>query len=157
MGVTACVNTILMHLGRFLWIKRNVIEYNKHKIVKTYLANNPPFIYDEAFQIVERSLDLQEITEVETNRLRQYLWQLRTEINRYLGNHYAARSCKLLFALAKKYGINPLWITCDPGNIASRKTCEMAGGNLLEIVDLPEGSEQYQMGDRQRCRYKFDL
>jgi len=73
------------------------------------------------------------------------------------GNRYASRSLKLLFPLAKKHGINPLWVTCNPENIASRKTCELAGGKLVEIVDLPEYNEQYFKGERKKCRYRFDL
>ncbi len=75
----------------------------------------------------------------------------------YRGHHYAARSVKLLFPLAKRHRLNPLWITCNPENIASRKTCELAGGKLIEIVDIPERNEQYQRGERKKCRYRFDL
>lgn len=78
-------------------------------------------------------------------------------VEEYRGHQSAARSCKLLFPLAKRHGINPLWITCNPENIASRKTCERAGGKLIKIVDLPEENEQYQRGDRQKCCYRFDL
>ena len=73
------------------------------------------------------------------------------------GQRYAARSCRLLFPLAKRHGLNPLWITCNPENAASRKTCEIAGGELVEIVDLPKQDAQYKAGDRQKCRYRFDL
>lgn len=76
---------------------------------------------------------------------------------KYRGNHYAARSVKLLFSFAKKHGLNPLWITCNPENIPSRKTCELAGGELVEIVDLPKSNEQYQAGERKKCRYRFNL
>ncbi len=75
----------------------------------------------------------------------------------YRGHRYAARSCRLLFPLAKRHGINTLWITCAPDNIASRKTCEIAGGKFVEIVDLPENNDIYREDDRQRCRYRFDL
>ena len=76
---------------------------------------------------------------------------------KYRGNRYAARSCQLLFSLAKKHLIDPIWITCNPDNMASRRTCEIAGGKLVEIVDLPPDNDQYQEGDRQKCRYRFDL
>lgn len=76
---------------------------------------------------------------------------------KFRGKHYATRSLKMLFSLAKKHGINPLWITCDPENIPSRKTCELAGGKLIEIIDLPKHNVQYQRGERKICRYKFDL
>lgn len=75
----------------------------------------------------------------------------------YRGNRYAAKSCQLLFPLAKKHQINPLWITCNPDNIASRRTCEIAGGKLMEIIELPPDNDQYQKGDRKKCRYRFDL
>src|SRR5438876_157919 len=44
------------------------------------------------------------------------------------GYHYAERSCRLLFPLATAHGMSTLWITCNPDNIASRKTCERLGG-----------------------------
>jgi len=76
---------------------------------------------------------------------------------KYRGKKLASRSCKLLFPLAKQHGISSLWITCNPENIASRRTCELAGGVLEEIVDLPEHNEQYQKGERKKCRYRFDI
>jgi tagatose 1,6-diphosphate aldolase len=76
---------------------------------------------------------------------------------KFRGNHYAARSLILLFPLAKQHKLNPIWITCNPENTASRKTCELAGGKLIEIVDLPEHNDQYQKGERKKCRYRFDL
>jgi predicted acetyltransferase len=76
---------------------------------------------------------------------------------RYRGHHYAARSCTLLLPLARRHHLDPLWITCNPDNYASRRTCELAGATLVEIVDLPEETDMYQMGDRQKCRYRLDL
>ena len=78
-------------------------------------------------------------------------------VEKYRGHRYAARSCQLLFLLALKHNINPLWITCNPDNFASRRTCEIAGGRLIEVVDLPPDNDQYQDGERQKCRYRFDL
>ena len=76
---------------------------------------------------------------------------------KFRAKHYAARSLKLLFPFAKKHGLNELLVTCNPENTASGRACEFAGGKLIEIVDLPEYNEQYQRGDRQKCRYRFDL
>ena len=72
------------------------------------------------------------------------------------GHHYAARSCQLLFPFARSHGLTTLWVTCNPDNLASRRTCEIAGGTLVEVIDLPEDNDQYQRGDRQKCRYRFD-
>ncbi len=75
----------------------------------------------------------------------------------YRGHHYAARSCKLLLPLARKHDLKTIWITCNPDNFASRRACELAGGRMIEIVDLPENNEMYQRGERQKCRYRIDL
>ena len=71
------------------------------------------------------------------------------------GHHYAARACKLLLPLAHSHGLNPVWITCRPDNIASRRTCELAGAELVAIVDLPEDTDMYKRGYRQVCRYRL--
>lgn len=71
------------------------------------------------------------------------------------GNRYAAQSIKLLLPLARRHGLQIVWITCNPENLASRRTCEIAGGEFVEIVDLPKNSNLYLTGDRQKCRYKF--
>jgi predicted acetyltransferase len=73
------------------------------------------------------------------------------------GHHYAARCCRLLFPLAKAHGLSPLWITCNPENLASRRTCELAGGVLVEIVDTAPDSDAYLRGEYRKCRYRFDL
>lgn len=72
------------------------------------------------------------------------------------GHRYAARACRLLLPLARRHGLNPVWITCDPDNIASRRTCEIAGAEFVEIVDLPADSDMYRRGERQKCRYRLD-
>ena len=73
------------------------------------------------------------------------------------GHHYAARAVKLLMPLARSHGMQTLWITCNPDNIASRRTCELAGAQFVEIVDLPEDTDMYLRGERQKCRYRLDL
>lgn len=73
------------------------------------------------------------------------------------GHHYAARSCRLLLPLAARHGLNPLWITCNPDNYASRRTCELVGATFVEIVDLPRDNDMYREGERQKCRYRIDL
>jgi len=75
----------------------------------------------------------------------------------YRGRHYAGKACLLLFGLARRHGLAYLYITCNPENIPSRKTCEYAGGVLEGIVDLPAGNDMYLRGERQKCIYKFSL
>jgi tagatose 1,6-diphosphate aldolase len=73
------------------------------------------------------------------------------------GHHYAARACQLLFGIARQHGMTTLWITCNPENVASRRTCELVGGELVDIVELPEESDMYKEGERQKCRYRIRL
>lgn len=73
------------------------------------------------------------------------------------GHRYAARALRLLTPLAGKLGLNPLWITCDPDNMASRQSCELAGAQLVEIVDVPENCVIHRSGHKQKCRYRLDI
>lgn len=75
----------------------------------------------------------------------------------YRGNHYAGKACLLLFKLARKHHMEHLYITCNPDNYASRKTCEYVGGKLLEIAELPEDNDMRDDGETQKCIYEFTL
>jgi tagatose 1,6-diphosphate aldolase len=73
------------------------------------------------------------------------------------GRRYAQRACRLLLPLAAKHGINPLWITCNPDNHASRKTCEALGATLVEIVPVPTQHPLHARGDKEKCRYRLEV
>jgi tagatose 1,6-diphosphate aldolase len=73
------------------------------------------------------------------------------------GRQYAMRACRLLLPLARRHGFKTLWITCNPDNIASRRTCERLGAKLVEVVPVPEDNPLYARGEIQKCRYRFDL
>ncbi len=73
------------------------------------------------------------------------------------GNRYAARSCELVFPLAAEHGVNPVWITCNPDNYPSRKTCEIVGGKLIETVPIPRDNTLYAPDTTLKCRYRVDL
>ncbi len=74
----------------------------------------------------------------------------------FRGHHYASRSVKLLLPVARTLGIDPLWITCDPDNVASRRSLEIAGAEMIEIVDVPEDCGIRKHGGKTRkCRYRL--
>ena len=73
------------------------------------------------------------------------------------GHRHAARAVRLLLFVAHDHGLNSLWLTCDPENTASRRTCELAGAQFVEIVDVPEGCIIRQNGHPQKCRYRLDF
>jgi tagatose 1,6-diphosphate aldolase len=67
-------------------------------------------------------------------------------------NGYAAHAVTLITGLARVCGVAPLWVLIEPDNVASRKTVERAGFDLVDIVDtLPEGMA-LGLGPRV-CRY----
>jgi predicted acetyltransferase len=73
------------------------------------------------------------------------------------GHRYAARALRLVTSLARHHGFDVLWISCNPENLPSRRTCELAGAELVEIVDLPPDCDMYANGDRKKCRYRIVL
>lgn len=73
------------------------------------------------------------------------------------GHHYAARATLLLMPVARAHGLNSLWLTCDPDNIASRRTCELAGAVFVEVVDLPASCIIGRSGHLKKCRYRLNL
>tara|TARA_B100001750_G_C15326734_1_gene505075 strand:- start:255 stop:770 length:516 start_codon:yes stop_codon:yes gene_type:complete len=75
----------------------------------------------------------------------------------YRGRRLAARSCLLITPLARSHGINPLWITCNPENTASRRTCEIIGSKLVETIQIPPNDPLYYWDTKWKCRYRLDL
>ena len=74
----------------------------------------------------------------------------------FRGHHYAARSVVLLLPVARRFSLDPLWITCDPENAASRRSLELAGAAFVEIVDVPADCGIRKFGGKlQKCRYRL--
>lgn len=73
------------------------------------------------------------------------------------GHHFAERACRLLLPLAQRHGIKPVWITCNPENTASRRTCERLGARLTEIVPVPPDHPLHARGETVKCLYRIDL
>ena len=72
----------------------------------------------------------------------------------YRGRHYAGKACRLLFELAKMHGMGYVIITCNPDNIASCKTCEWLGCELLEIAEVPAGNDMRERGETRKRIYR---
>lgn len=76
----------------------------------------------------------------------------------FRGQHYAAYACLALKPIALQHGFAELWITCNPDNWPSRRTCERIGAVFIEIVELSEENDMYlKKGERQKCRYRWQL
>ena len=81
----ACVNTILMHLGRCLRVERGVLEFDKRAVIAAYRQHDPPFVDEAAFRLVQASLAGETLSAPQVEALRRYAEQLRTQMNEYLG------------------------------------------------------------------------
>ena len=76
----------------------------------------------------------------------------------FRGHHYAAKAVNLLFDLARRHELEYLIITCNPDNAASYRTCELAGGKLLGIYELPEDNDmRVEEGETHKCIFRFEL
>lgn len=73
------------------------------------------------------------------------------------GHRYAAKACRLVAPLAGRHGLRTLWITVNPDNLPSRRTCEIIGAELVETVDVPPGNDMYDRGERRKCRYRYTI
>ena len=75
----------------------------------------------------------------------------------YRGNGYAGKACVLLIPLIKKHGMSKLLITTNPENKASRRVCEKLGARLIRVAKIPRSHELYDIGDRYKCIYEWDI
>ncbi|MBO6158042.1 MAG: GNAT family N-acetyltransferase [Firmicutes bacterium] len=82
----------------------------------------------------------------------------------YRGNHLALKACRLLLEEAWRRQMPYIYITCNPDNIASRRTLDALvreynetgrAAKMLKIVDLPEYNDMYLDGERQKCIFCF--
>ncbi len=83
-----------------------------------------------------------------------------TVYENYRGKYLSARSCLLLKPFAQFLELSTIWLTCTKGNIASQKNIELLGVNYLGTVQIEKNSaysEYYQINDRIKLRYRWDL
>ena len=73
------------------------------------------------------------------------------------GRRFAERGVRLLLPLARAHAIDPVWITCNPDNAPSRRTCERLGATLIDTVDVPRRHPLRRYGHIRKCRYRLPL
>ena len=76
---------------------------------------------------------------------------------KYRGHRYAARSCQLLLPLAHAHGSPAVWLTVNPENTPSLKTCQLIDARYVETVRIPCDHEMYQDGSRYCRRHRLSL
>lgn len=55
--VQTMVNSTLIALKRYLMIQCDIIEFNKFKVIKTYMDDNPPIWFEELFDFIQNVLN----------------------------------------------------------------------------------------------------
>jgi len=94
----------------------------------------------------------------DTEFLEMYAGHLAYEIDEpHRGHHFAERASRLVSPVFRHHGVDPVWVTCNPDNMASRRTLERLGAEFVETVDLPAGCDMYERGERRKCRYRWTL
>ena len=128
----------------------------KLKYVSKYKDNDPEgwglsYVYDvivsESNRIVGRC-DLR-LGQTKTIELAGHIGY--TIYMPYRGHHYAAKACQLLFKQASFLKMKELIITCNTDNIASYRTCELAGCEFIETKIVPRDHVLYAQGDREKA------
>ena len=75
---------------------------------------------------------------------------------RYRGHRYAARSCRLLLPLAHAHGLKWVWVSTGTRNMASQRTCKLAGARYVDTVRIPKDHPIYKWSHYMR-RYRIDV
>ena len=75
----------------------------------------------------------------------------------YRGSNYAYKASKLVLQVAKAHNMSELILTCDESNIASYKTIEKLGAELIEIVKPPKDYFAYREDMEKQRIYKLSL
>ncbi|HEX4266877.1 MAG TPA: GNAT family N-acetyltransferase [Steroidobacteraceae bacterium] len=73
------------------------------------------------------------------------------------GHRYAERACRLIIPLAKRHGMTSLWITCQPGNMPSRRTLERLGAVCVGIIDVPPTYPLDAGAERRKMCFRLGL
>jgi len=76
---------------------------------------------------------------------------------KYRGNGYAVRACRLLLPVAKAHGMTKLLITNNVTNTASKRVCEKLGARFVRTVRLPEWTDLYKEGSRFNNIFEFEI
>ncbi|HYF81865.1 MAG TPA: GNAT family N-acetyltransferase [Clostridia bacterium] len=92
----------------------------------------------------------------DTEKIVRYIGHIGYGINEaFRGNKFASKACNLVKKVANDLGMEKLVITCNPDNYASKRTCEIIGAKLIEIVDIPETSDAFSVDEQKKCRYEW--
>ncbi len=71
------------------------------------------------------------------------------------GKGLARQAVRALFPVIREHGLEEVWITTVPTNIASQRTLTALGSELVEEVRIPEWYDSFARGERTKLRYRL--
>lgn len=93
----------------------------------------------------------------DTRHIHQCVGHIGYEIlKEYRGRSYAYWACKAIAPLVKSV-YDKVVLTCDPENIASKKTIEKLSATFINEVAVPIHDPSYHSGSRMKRRYEWVL
>ena len=75
----------------------------------------------------------------------------------YRGHHYSLLACQLVLKAAQHHKMDKIYLTCDYDNVASYKTIEKLGANLIEEVLPPKDYIFYYDGIKAHRIYELKI
>lgn len=75
----------------------------------------------------------------------------------YRGNSYAYKASQMVLDVARSHSMGFIYLTCDESNIASYKTIEKFGAELVEICDVPKEYFGWREGMERQRVYRLCL
>lgn len=70
----------------------------------------------------------------------------------FRGNSYAYHAC-IVIAPFVRFVYSNVFLTCNPDNLASKKTIEKLNCKYLGEININENEQAYKNGERTKCRY----
>lgn len=128
------------------------------KISQKYQGENEllPFYYYDIY--VDEKVVGKISIRIGNNYHSYYNGNIGYEIDKeYRGSNYAYKASKLVLQVAKAHNMSELILTCDESNIASYKTIEKLGAELIEIVKPPKDYFAYREDMEKQRIYKLSL
>ena len=134
-------------------LRLTLAAYGPHRV-----HNVPTYHFRMVHTGTSEELGMINLRVASTPHIELYAGQIGYAVHEpHRGHRYASRSVRLLVSLARSLRLDPLWITCDPDNLASRRSLELAGAELVEVVEVPETCAIRRSGHAQKCRYRLDV
>jgi tagatose 1,6-diphosphate aldolase len=91
----------------------------------------------------------------EAEHIRLFTGHIGFEIREtYRGHGYALQACRAIAPLVRSL-YETVVITCDPDNIASRRTIERLGASFIDEIAVPPDEPHYVCGSRAKRRYRW--